>query len=57
MWVLKLNLIHVVVGALVTVKKGAKQYLEQILGFPNLTEIQKNVLTITVHIVRKAQSI
>ena len=44
-------------GALVTVKKGAKQYLEQILCFPNLTEIQKNVLTITAHIVRKAQSI
>ena len=55
MWVLKPNLIPVVVGALVTGTK--QQYLEQILDFRNLTEIQKIVLTSTAHIVRKAQSI
>lgn len=50
---LKPTLIPVVVWAFGTVKKGTKQYLEHIFGFPSLTDIQKTVLTSTAHILRK----
>ena len=41
-------------GALSTVKKCIKQYLEQILGFHSLTEIQKIVLASTALILKKS---
>ena len=53
MWHLKPTLIPLVVWAFGSVKKGTKQYLEQIFGFPSLTDIQKTVLTSTAHILRK----
>lgn len=53
MWLLRPKSIPAVVELLVTVKNGTKQYLEQIPGFPSLTEIQKIVLISTAYILRK----
>ena len=53
MWLLRPKSIPAVVELLVTVKNGTKQYLEQIPGFPSLTEIQKIVLISTAYIFRK----
>ena len=54
MWHLKPTLILVTVRALGTLKKDTNEYLQQIPIKPNLTEMQKIVLTITAHILRKA---
>ena len=56
MWLLRPKSIPAVVELLGTVKKSTKQYLEQIPGFPSLTEIQKIVLISTAHILRKTLS-
>ena len=42
-----------VIRALGMIKKGTKKHLEQILGNPNLAEMQKIVLTGTAHILGK----
>ena len=42
-----------VIRALGMIKKGTKKHLEQMLGNPNLTKMQKIALTGTAHILRK----
>ena len=54
---LRNSTVPVIVGALGMVKKGCQKHLDTIPGEPQLQEIQKNVLTSTAHILRKALSI
>ena len=56
LWHMKTVTILVVIGALGMIKKGTEKHLEQILGSPNLAEMQKIGLTGTTHIARKALS-
>ncbi len=45
------------IGALGLIKKGTKEYTEQIPGKPSLYEIQKIVLSGTAHALRRALTI
>ena len=56
LWHMKTVTIPVVIGALGMIKKGAEKHLEKIPGSINLAEMQKKVLTGTVHILRKTLS-
>ena len=53
MWKLKTKTIPVVTGALGMIKKGKKNFIDQIPGKPSVQEMQKIVLTSTAHILRK----
>ena len=54
---LRTSTVPVIVGALDMIKKGRQKHLDTIPGQTQLLEIQKIVLTSTVHILRKALSI
>ena len=53
LWKCKTKIILVVIGALGMIKKGTQNFIVQIPGNHSLQEMQKNVLTSTVHILRK----
>ena len=55
-WKLENKTIPVVIGALSMVKKGTKNFINQIPGKPSLEVMQKKVLTSTGHILRKVLS-
>ena len=56
MWKLKSKTIPVVIGALGMIKKGTRNFIDQIPGKPSLQEMQKIVLTSTAHILQKVLS-
>ena len=53
LWKSKTKIILVVIGALGMIKKGTQNFIVQIPGNHSLQEMQKNVLTSTVHILQK----
>ena len=55
-WKLKTKTIPVVIGALSMIKKGTKNFIDQIPGKASLQEMEKIVLTSTAHILRKVLS-
>ena len=55
-WKLKIKTIPVVIGALGMIKKGTRNFIDQIPGKPSLQEMQKILLTSTAHILRKVLS-
>ena len=57
MWHLDTSTVPVVVGALGALKRGSKEFIDQIPGKPDLSEVQKIALTSTAHILRKFLSI
>ena len=56
MWKLKIKTIPVVIEALGMIKKGTRNFIDQIPGKPSLQEMQKILLTSTAHILRKVLS-
>ena len=57
MWHLKTTTIPVVVGALGLIKKGTNAFIEKVPEFLSLQEVQKIVLSSTVHVLRRALSL
>ena len=58
MWEMKAKTIPVIVGALVMIKKGTQNFVNEIPGKLSLAEIQKIVLNSTAHnILRRTVSL
>ena len=56
MWHMKTKIIPVVIGALGMIRKGTIDYISQIPGNVELSELQKITLNSTAHILRRALS-
>ena len=55
-WHLKSTTLPVIIGALGMVAKTAPNYVSQIPGASSLTHLQKIILMVTAHILRKVLS-
>ena len=57
MWKMKTSTVPIVVGTLGLVKKGLKTYINQILEYIRIQELQKIALLGSAHILRRTLSI
>jgi len=56
MWHLKTTVILVVIGALGMIKRKSEDHMKQIPGNPCLQELQKILLNVTAHLLRRVLS-
>ena len=53
MWKLRTKIVPVTIGALRMIKNGLDQNLQLLPGHPSATELHKNTLMSTAHIINK----